>query len=462
MYFSTLRFLRSVRLALEPLATLLKHVRKPQSLLTRSTLLIAGLIITGQLITAVLFVFLVQRPRLQVMVELADGHLHTVRVAMALLPPEKRGQYLSQAGHDFGVHLQEQPPTLDPSAPEPPFVIRKFMEAFAKKLQPHEQIRYQSAPDQAIWVQIVIDQQAYWVKFSATPFSTDIGDHWLGLLLLIVMLAFLGGFIIHRSLNRPLQRLAAAVSRIGKGERTEAIKEEGPKEIVTFIHALNRMNADLKQMEADRTLMLAGISHDLRTPITRIQLALEMIGGDFDKDLKNRIVANLAEIEGGLRQCLDFARDSADEPCQIADLNDLARLCAASYKTNGYHISLDLCEEAEAEIRPFGIERLLKNLLDNAIKYANNGITIATRHDNGQLHLSVLDRGEGLSESDIEKLRRPFARADTARGSVGYGLGLAIVDNIVQAHQAKIDFLAREGGGLEVRVSFKPFEETLE
>jgi len=159
---------------------------------------------------------------------------------------------------------------------------------------------------------------------------------------------------------------------------------------------------------------------------------------------------------------LDFARDSADEPCQIADLNDLARLCAASYKTNGYHISLDLCEEAEAEIRPFGIERLLKNLLDNAIKYANKDITIATRHNNGQLHLSVLDRGEGLAEREIEKLRRPFARADTARGSVGYGLGMAIVDNIVQAHQAKRDFLPREGGGLEVRVSFKPFEETLE
>lgn len=190
----------------------------PQSLLTRSTLLIAGLIITGQLMTAALFVFLVQRPRLQVMVELADGHLHTVRVAMALLPPEKRGQYLSQAGHDFGVHLQESPPILEPSEPEPPFVIRKFMEAFANKLHSHEQIRYQSAPDQAVWVQILIDQQPYWVKFSATPFSADISDHWLGLLLLMLLLAFLGGFIIHRSLNRPLQRLAAAVSRIGRSD----------------------------------------------------------------------------------------------------------------------------------------------------------------------------------------------------------------------------------------------------
>jgi two-component system, OmpR family, osmolarity sensor histidine kinase EnvZ len=210
---------------------------------------------------------------------------------------------------------------------------------------------------------------------------------------------------------------------------------------VQFIRTLNRMNSALNNMEDDRAMMLAGISHDLRTPVTRIQLALEMIGGDFDADLKTRVLTNLAEIESGLNQCLYFARNIEDETPKLVDLNDLARLCAASYKANGHDITLDLCDEAQTLMRPFAMQRLLKNLIDNAIKYANNEITIATQRTDGKLILSVLDRGAGIADADIEKLRRPFMRADIARADAkGYGLGLAIVDKIVEAHQAKISF----------------------
>ncbi len=429
--------------------------RPPDSLFARSALLIAVLIVASQLTTAFLFVYWVQRPRLQVMVELAESHLHSVRTAMALLPEAKRAVYLQQMSDDDHLHLQIKTPALSVSDSARPLVVTTFLQEFEQRLQPNERAIYQSAPEQAIWVQIYVDGRPYWVMFSAEPFSTDLTDHWVGLAIFMALLAMVGGFVIHHTLNQPLQRLSDVVSRIGKGQRTDPIKEAGPKEIVAFIHALNRMNADLKQMEADRALMLAGISHDLRTPVTRIQLALEMIGGDFDRALKNRVLANLAEIEGGLKQCLDFACDAADEPVQRADLNDLARLCAAGYQDNGHPVALDLCEEAEALVRPFAIERLLKNLLDNAIKYANQGITIVTARRSGQLCLSVLDRGAGIAETEIDKLRRPFARADLSRGgSVGYGLGLAIVDKIVETHQARIDFLQRDGGGLEVRITF--------
>ncbi len=427
----------------------------PKSLLSRSALLIGGLMLVSQLTTAVFFLYWVQLPRLVVLVDLAENHLHTVRVTLSLLPEAQRSVYLQEMAHNKGLHLQIEEPRLIADDAMASRVILKFLQLFETRLKPGEKAYYQTTPEQAVWVRLNVDGTPYWVKFSAQPFSADLTEHWLGLSVLVALLAFVGGFIIYRTLNKPLQNLVVLVSKIGKGERVEPFEEKGPKEIVAFIRAINVMDADLRQMEADRTLMLAGISHDLRTPITRIQLALEMIGGDFDPELKARIIANLAEIEGGLKQCLDYARDSAEEPLQLADLNDLARLCAASYKINGFMIGLDLCEEAETMIRPFAVERLLRNLLDNALKYAGKDVVIFTRVCDGSVILSVLDRGKGISEADIDNLRRPFARAEKSRGgSVGYGLGLAIVDKIIEAHHASIEFLPRLGGGLEVRVVF--------
>lgn len=427
----------------------------PSTLFARSALLIALLIIVSQITTSVLFLYWVQKPRLLAMLEIAESNLQSVRVALALLPEEKRNLYLEQVSQNSGLKLQRQAPKIEDGDDKPPFVIKRFLRLFERRLNPNERLIYQTSPEKAVWVQVYVDQKPYWARFSVSPFSHGLSELWLRLGILMVLLALFGGLIIHRTLKKPLQRLLTVVSRIGAGQRTDPIVEEGPDEIVSFIHALNRMSADLKAMETDRTFMLAGISHDLRTPITRIQLAIEMIGGDFDTALKDQVLDNLAEIENGLRQCLDFARDSADEPKQFADLNDLATLCAASYTAHGQFIALDLCEDAQAFIRPFAIERLLKNLLNNAFKYAKKDIAIVTGRDHNQLFLSVLDRGPGIAQAEIDNLRRPFARATKARsGAAGYGLGLAIVDKIVEAHQARIEFLQREGGGLEVRVSF--------
>ncbi|WP_052700467.1 ATP-binding protein [Methylocucumis oryzae] len=432
----------------------------PRSLLARSAVLIASLIIVSQLITGIAFIYWVQLPRLQVISALAKSHLHSVRVSLRLLAEEKRAAYLQAAGHDFGMSILSEKPKLDTNDVKPPLVVDKFIQLYRNNLLPGESITYQAQPEPYIYVQISEANTPYWIRYEVKPFSTDFDKHWLGIIILLIFLAVLGGLVIHRALNKPLQRLADVVSRIGKGQRVSYIPEQGPDEIIAFIRALNRMNTDLKQLEADRNLMLAGISHDLRTPITRIQLALEMLGGDFDTDMKNRILANLAEIEGGLRQCLDFARDAGDEPTQSADLNELAHLCAASYKANGFEIALDLCEEAETVIRPFAMERLVRNLLDNAIKYAGVGIALATRIDGDTLYLSVLDRGKGIKNEDLEVLRRPFTRANAARGGTsGYGLGLAIVDKIIEAHKAHIEYLPREGGGLEVRIKLPRLTE---
>lgn len=433
----------------------------PRSLSTRSALLITGLMAATMAVTALLFLYWVQLPRLIGLVNLTHAHLHSVRVALSAIPEPQRAEYLQNMATDSGLHLQAIAPTTVLTERSDSPVIAKFLELARQRVLPGERLFYQSAPFPAIWADILVDSKHYWARFTAMPFSVDYSRYGFGLGGLILLLAAAGSWAIHRTLNRPLQQLADILQCIGTGQRVDAIVEYGPQEIITLIRALNRMNDDLKQLDTDRNLMLAGISHDLRTPITRIKLALEMLGGDFDDNMKNRVIANLNEIENGLAQCLDYARNPHDEPRQVADLNELARLCAASYKANGHRLGLDLCDEAEALIHPLAIERLLRNLLDNAFKYAGNEVVVTTRKQSDKLYLSVSDRGPGLSAAELANLRRPFTRGSFARsGPSGYGLGLAIVDKIVIAHRARIDFLARKGGGLEVRLTLliRPYE----
>ena len=431
----------------------------PRSLFVRSALLIASLIIVSQLVTMLLFIYFVQRPRVLMMVDMADSHLQSVRSAIGLIPEGTRKDFLESLGRNTALHLQAESPLRTKNDLPSSLAIRKFLQHFQNTLKPNEQVIYQSQPIQALWVKILVDETPYWVRFDAQQFDSNFGDHWIDISLLMASLALVGGYIIHRTINQPLQRLSQSVSEIGKGMRINEIEEDGPDEVVAFIRALNRMNADLKKIEEDRALMLAGISHDLRTPITRIQLALEMIGGDFDAGLKKRVIANLDEIENGLTQCLDFARNIDDEPIELIDLNELARLTAAKYKINGYEISLNLCDSAQVRARPFAIERLLKNLVDNAVKYADKDISMTTEHHNNLTILSVKDRGKGIEAGDLELLRRPFFRKNEARtNAAGFGLGLAIIDKIIEAHDAEIRYSEREGGGLEVRVIFKNSE----
>lgn len=426
----------------------------PRTLFGRSALLIALLIILSQAISALLFLYFVQRPRVQMMSDIAESHLQSIRAALSLIPDNQRNAYVKALGNSHSLLLQTESPTTQNKAEPPAFVVRQFLKLFEKKLKPHERLIYQTQPEQAVWVNILVDQKPYWIRFQAEQFNSNLGSHWLDIFILMSLLTLSGSYIIHRTLNKPLKQLTQAVKKIGEGHRIEQIQEEGPDEVVTLIRSINRMNSDLSKIEDDRAMMLAGISHDLRTPITRIQLAVELIGGDFDKELKCKVFANLSEIENGLTQCLDYARNNSDEMLKLIDLNDLARLCASNYRANGHEISLNLCEEAQLMARPFAMERLLKNLLDNAVKYANKDISICTLHEQNLLHISVLDRGDGISKEDITQLRRPFTRASTSRGGKsGYGLGLAIVDKIVESHQASIAYLPRLGGGLEVRIS---------
>jgi two-component system osmolarity sensor histidine kinase EnvZ len=215
------------------------------------------------------------------------------------------------------------------------------------------------------------------------------------------------------------------------------------------------MRADLLRLDSDRATFLAGVSHDLRTPLSRLRLGIEML--DADAATRRDIEQDIEDINDVIDQFMDFARDESRETVETIDLNLIVRAAIQSAARGNTVLTIthELHDPLIVLIRPHAIKRVVTNLIENAIKHAETDIHIVTRPDaNGSAIFSVMDRGAGIAIDDIERLKQPFTRKDNARtGASGAGLGLAIVDRIVKIHGGTFHLLPREGGGLEARVT---------
>ena len=215
--------------------------------------------------------------------------------------------------------------------------------------------------------------------------------------------------------------------------------------------AFNRMAGDLATMERERAMVLAGISHDLRTPLSRLRLAIEMSG--TDRETAEGMGADVEEMDQVIGQFLAFARGE-DEPHAEEDLNSLISELAESYRKRGKDVGFKSGRLPPLRFAPMAVRRAVANLVDNALHYAGGAIEIATAREGGHAVIEVKDHGPGVPPAEAERLKRPFTRLEKARsGRGGAGLGLAIVERIARAHSGRLDLVAREGGGLVARIS---------
>ena len=195
-------------------------------------------------------------------------------------------------------------------------------------------------------------------------------------------------------------------------------------------------------------------SHDLRTPLTRLRLSLELL--DNDNELTRDMVRDIEDMNAILDQFLAFIRDGSDEPMEACDLNELIRAVVAPYSQQGHAIRLCLEPMPIIALRRVSMKRMLVNLLENALRYGEQGIEVAASvvdsEQTSYIALSVLDRGAGLDPNDLQNIFNPFIRGDQARGGQGAGLGLAIVKRIAAQHGGSVQLHNRAGGGLEAMV----------
>ncbi|MGH8379839.1 ATP-binding protein [Pseudomonas sp.] len=295
-----------------------------------------------------------------------------------------------------------------------------------------------------------------WLKVPLYPHPLRGQKIWsvLGWFLAIGLLSTASAWIFVRQLSQPLKRLVFAARQLGQGRSVRLPVSDTPSEMTEVYRAFNQMAEDVEQAGRERELMLAGVSHDLRTPLTRLRLSLSLLSSD--NDLTDDMVRDIEDMDAILDQFLAFIRDGRDEPVEEVDLSDLVREVVAPFNQPEERVRLCLEPIPPFPLRRVSLKRLLNNLIGNALYHAGKGVEVAAYVSGDSsapyVVLSVLDRGAGIDPNELEGIFNPFIRGDRARSGKGTGLGLAIVKRIAAQHGGNVELRNRSGGGLEARV----------
>ncbi|EGF93650.1 risS protein [Asticcacaulis biprosthecium C19] len=269
-----------------------------------------------------------------------------------------------------------------------------------------------------------------------------------------VALASLAAYWLSRQLLRPLTELRAAADRLNLSASPEPLREDGLDEIAGLSRSFNAMTERLRGIEANRALVLAGISHDLRSPLTKLRLGLEMADID-DRDLRESTIRQVDTIETVLSRFLQFARGFDAEPVETVALAGVFATLRADHADAGVQAEMPPLDVTFLA-RPVALRRALGNLVENALRYGRAPVRLAWRREGEALVISVIDQGEGFAEEDTELFLKPFVRGDAARQPdaahmPGTGLGLAMVDQIVRLHGWRLAF-NRSAVGFEATI----------
>jgi two-component system osmolarity sensor histidine kinase EnvZ len=421
------------------------------TLFTRSFLLIALLILVSAAATFQLYRVYEREPRARELAQQTVSIVNLTRSALVNADPVLRRNLLIELNEREGIRLAP----LTGGEVLQPLPADALFELVTEKTKSilGDQTRFAYARDgvEGFWVSFSIDEDDYWVMLPRERFEPEFRLQWLGGGLVLLGLALVGAWGIASALSRPLGAIAAAAGEVGRGQAPAPLAEVGPLEMRTVSRAFNRMAGDLESMERERAMVLAGISHDLRTPLSRLRLALEMSGAEHGSAEGMR--SDIEDIDKVIAQFLSFARGE-DEAQVEGDLAELLDDIAEGYRKREQPVSLAAVRVAPLRFAPLAIRRAVTNLVDNALRYAAGPIEIGALDRHGRAVIEVLDRGPGIPAGETERLKRPFTRLDESRsGPGGAGLGLAIVDRIARAHGGSLELAPREGGGLAVRLA---------
>lgn len=423
----------------------------PRTLLARSFLLMVILIVLSFAASMAIFRHVEQEPRTRQTAQLVVSVVNLTRAAVLSAAPEWRSALLSELAESEGLLVQmAEPNEVLEALPDRPPELWMMAEKVRASLGDNTRFAAQRNGVEALWVSFFIGAEEFWVALPRERVEHPVSQVLLVWGGVVLALALLGAYFIARQVARPLKRLAQAAQQLGRGATPQPLPERGAQEIVAVSRAFNQMSADLAADERERALVLAGISHDLRTPLARVRLAAEL---SADESLRDGLVADVEQMDAVIRQFLDYARLDENEAAVSTDLQALVQETAQPFAAQARSLTLDLQPLPPLAVRPLLLKRALANLLDNAVKYGGGEITLRLGQDENRVVLAVADRGAGIPAAQREAAKRPFVRLESARSdTTGSGLGLAIVERAARLHGGEFYLEDRAEGGLVAKL----------
>ncbi|MDP5239557.1 ATP-binding protein [Uliginosibacterium sp. 31-16] len=432
----------------------------PRTLLWRSFLLIALLLVGSLLAWLQIYNYYALRPRAAQTAQLVVSMVNLTRSALLAADDTQRLALLHDLNSLEGIRVLPAENDDRLVALPDTALMRKLQESVRTRLGSYTRFSAGMNELEGFFVSFRVDESEpedeYWIMLPRERIAGPAAAEWLGWGSAAILIALLAAYLLVLGLTRPLKALEGAARAVGRGAPVPILPEDGAREVASVAQAFNQMSHDLTELESDRALILAGVSHDLRTPLARLRLGIEMSGAHADDVAA--MGQDIEEMDRIIGQFLDFARGGQTESPQECDVVSLVQELARSYQARGTKITLTLPEKALAPVRLQSLRRAIINLVDNALRYAGAELSleISVRAHAQDLEIEVTDRGPGIPADQVERLKRPFTRLENARSNAqGSGLGLAIVDRVARLHGGHLDLLPGENGGLRASLHLK-------
>lgn len=429
----------------------------PRTAFARTLVLLASILVINQVVSYLMITMYVVKPSVQQLSYLVGKQIQAHQfVAEQRLLPRLRERYSEISGVEEFNAAEAIELGVEYAVPYS-FISYELSQLLEQPVT----VRFSQAGPIHVWVQF--DGQPEWYRVILSGLDDRQFSPLLLYLLLIGSLSVAGGTVFARWLNRPLRRLQRAAVDMSRGVYSEALPEAGTTEVINVTRAFNKMSRGVQKLEADRSLLLAGISHDLRTPLTRIRLAAEMMlpaessNEDFSGSaIYEGIVHDIDDINSIIDQFVEFVRSPDMNNLAPTNINQLIHdVVLTSDYIEQEPITLELASNIpKIAVNDIAIKRVLTNLIVNARRYGVPPIVIRSgwHKRKGYVWFSVCDAGKGIGADEFEEMCAPFRQGDSARGGEGSGLGLAIVRRIVDVHEGELKVTSVPASGFSITV----------
>ncbi len=379
------------------------------------------------------------------------------------LPPETRKDFELELirEHQFML-FDEVAPLAERNMPLP--YLSLLDDALTARLGETISVKMTDLDTTWFWADIPAGGKLIRIGFPKSRLLTNPTTMLLLALIATVLLSLFTAYVLARRITRPLAHFAQAAQRIGTGNTPEDLPPTQVQELAELSATFNQMALQVRELLANRTTLLAGISHDLRTPLSRMRIAVEMLPEDCAPKTVERLRRDIDDMNVLIGEFLALSRDLQQEAPELIALEAMLSEMAEAQNAQDAQVACHVQPGLIVKAGPLALHRVLENLLGNALRYgAGKPVQIEAQRNDEEARIEILDRGPGIPAQELEKVFRPFYRIESSRNADtgGSGLGLAIVQQLCAANGWEIALRAREGGGTvaELRVPLSEAEQ---